>query len=604
MAHEDQFTATGPALTGSGFPRAGFSTNRAGADFVHGVNVEGSRCGVFGRSVKDTSSSRESDVDGVGIYGTGDFFGVYGKGNLGLCGVIGTHNNIFRPDRDGVGVVGATMRGGTGVVGISVESLTPLIGQKDLSQPADGTGVGVFGGSGDGAGVHGASNNGPGGEFLSSAGNGVSASSDSGTGVAGISGSGPGVQGTGTSGNGVEGISDSGIGVLGSSNSGTGAFFTSLSKEAVVGRSGGPGNGVRGSADSGSGVLGESNTGIGVRGNSTATFGVFGDSANQSGVVGRSRGNTAPGVFGNSQNFTGVAGRSTAGLGVYGESVNQAGVLGKSTSSAGVFGFGDAAFQAPAPPAGVLGINDKSVGVLGSSLKVIGVLGTTDTGLGVIGQANSGLGVPLDHITDNGIGVTGLGNAGFGVAGLSAAGTGVYGSSQTGLAGHFKGTVLIEGDLTVMGGNKSAAVPHPDGSHRQLYCMESPESWFEDFGEAQLVQGKADVQFDPGFADLVETDGYHIFLTPYGESKGIFVAERRATGFKVLEQQGGKSNLSFAYRVVAKRKGVTAARLARVTPPETLKGRAFPDLRLKIGLPDFERLSVNPLDLPDSEPYQ
>ena len=50
-----------------------------------------------------------------------------------------------------------------------------------------------------------------------------------------------------------------------------------------------------------------------------------------------------------------------------------------------------------------------------------------------------------------------------------------------------------------------AAVSHPDGSHRLLYSLESPESWFEDFGEARLVDGKAEVRLDPDFAaDLEE----------------------------------------------------------------------------------------------------
>jgi hypothetical protein len=59
MAHDDQFTATGPAFVGSGFERAGFSTNRQGSDFTHGVNVEGSRCGVFGKCVREAGASRE-----------------------------------------------------------------------------------------------------------------------------------------------------------------------------------------------------------------------------------------------------------------------------------------------------------------------------------------------------------------------------------------------------------------------------------------------------------------------------------------------------------------------------------------------------------------
>jgi hypothetical protein len=240
------------------------------------------------------------------------------------------------------------------------------------------------------------------------------------------------------------------------------------------------------------------------------------------------------------------------------------------------------------------------VGVIGSSAKVIGVLGNTDKGLAVVGVANFGAGVPTDQITDQGIGVIGLANSGVGVAGMSTSGTGVFGSSssKTGFAGQFKGAVTIEGDLTVIGGIKSAAVPHPDGSHRQLYCMESPESWFEDFGEAQLVNGKVEVRLDPGFAALVDVKGYHVFLTPYGESNGMFVAKRKATGFRVCEQQGGTSNVSFAYRVVAKRKDVVAKRLRTVTLPDTSNERKLPGLRLKIKSPDFKRLSVNPLDLP------
>jgi hypothetical protein len=54
-----------------------------------------------------------------------------------------------------------------------------------------------------------------------------------------------------------------------------------------------------------------------------------------------------------------------------------------------------------------------------------------------------------------------------------------------------------------MGGPKSAAVPHPDGTTRILYCLECPESWFEDFGKGQLARGKAQIAFDPDFAAIV-----------------------------------------------------------------------------------------------------
>jgi hypothetical protein len=193
-------------------------------------------------------------------------------------------------------------------------------------------------------------------------------------------------------------------------------------------------------------------------------------------------------------------------------------------------------------------------GVNGKSAGGVGVKGTSDTDSGVVGTSNSGIGVVARANNPNLEALFAMNGGG-------------------GLAAFFAGGVRVQGNFTIFAGLKSAAVPHPDGSHRLLYCVESPESWFEDFGEGQLVDGKVEVRLDLDFAALVEVDGYHIFITPYGESKGLFVAERYATGFRVCEQQGGTSNVSFAYRVVAKRKDIVADRLATTMPPE-VRGKA------------------------------
>ena len=616
--HDDQFTATGPAFTGAGFPRAAFSTGREGTDSTYGVNVQGSECGVYGESVNTAPrTNRETPKAKTGVTGVGDGSGVFGRGravagvhgetqNFDAIGVVGVSKDKRKPpdfNASGVGVLGATESfRGFGVVGLSIDSLG-LTDSTQLPRPGRDPETGTpalpneFRGKlGGGTGVYGETGIFPKGALGTSTG----VFGVGGTGVVGV-GFHEGVHGISSSGIAVLAESDNGTGVISRSTDGVGGFFNSLNKEALVGVSGGPGTGVRGTAPGGgSGVRGESSKGIGIEGVSTKGIGVFGDSAEQSGVVGRSRGTTAPGVFGFCAKLTGVAGRSTDAPGMFGDSVKQAGVMGRSASSAGVFGFGDSAFQVSGPPSGVLGVNDKSIGVLGSSAKVIGVLGNTDKGLGVVGVANFGAGVPTDQITDQGIAVIGLGNSGFGAAGMSTSGTGIFGSSKTGLAGHFKGPVIIEGDVTIVGGTKSAAVPHPDGSHRQLYCIESPESWFEDFGEARLVNGQTEVRLDRGFAALVKLKGYHVFLTPYGDCKGMFVTKRAAMGFRVCEQQGGTSNVRFAYRVVAKRKDVVASRLAKVTLPKESKRSRRPDLRLKIKLPDFKRLSVTPFDLPSA----
>lgn len=167
-----------------------------------------------------------------------------------------------------------------------------------------------------------------------------------------------------------------------------------------------------------------------------------------------------------------------------------------------------------------------------------------------------------------------------GVLGVSSSGIGVYGISGSGLAGRFDGAVFINGNFTATG-IKSAAVPHPDGSLRRLYCVESPESWFEDFGEATLVNGRAEVSLDPDFAAIVRNDSYHVFLTPYGECQGLYVARRSRTAFEVREHHGGSSTLQFSYRIVAKRKDIAGPRLEKVSAlhhphpalPQPVQGR-------------------------------
>jgi len=119
-------------------------------------------------------------------------------------------------------------------------------------------------------------------------------------------------------------------------------------------------------------------------------------------------------------------------------------------------------------------------------------------------------------------------------------------------------------------GTKSAAVKLDNGEYRLLYSMESPENWFEDFGEGQLVNGRAQVQIDPMFAQSVNTSvKYHVFLTPQDEPLTLAVANRTTSSFEVRGPAG--SNISFSYRIVAKRKGYEDLRMAKMlgsTPEE------------------------------------
>ncbi|HYU19239.1 MAG TPA: hypothetical protein VEQ11_11140, partial [Chloroflexota bacterium] len=207
--------------------------------------------------------------------------------------------------------------------------------------------------------------------------------------------------------------------------------------------------------------------------------------------------------------------------------------------------------------------------------------GASNASPGVFGSATNGYGVFGFSANSNGIaGQSGTSAAGcVGFAGAPG-GYGIYGGIAVagGYAGGFAGPVLVVGDFTVANGAKNAAVPHPDGSHRPLYCQESPEPWFEDFGEGRLVGGRADVKLDPDFAAVVHSDKYLVFPVPEGDCKGLYVSSKSPGGFEVGELQGGTSSLPFTYRVVARRKDIPGRRLEKIKLPEPIKELVKPDV--------------------------
>lgn len=139
---------------------------------------------------------------------------------------------------------------------------------------------------------------------------------------------------------------------------------------------------------------------------------------------------------------------------------------------------------------------------------------------------------------------------------------GLYASAPTsGWAGYF------DGHLSVTGA-KNAAVKVDDGEYRLLYCQESPEVWFEDFGGGALQNGVTTIQIDPLFSQTVNTQiEYRVYLTPEGDCKGLYIVNKMPNSFEVRELQGGTSNIPFSYRIVAKRKGYENLRLVKPNGP-------------------------------------
>jgi hypothetical protein len=122
------------------------------------------------------------------------------------------------------------------------------------------------------------------------------------------------------------------------------------------------------------------------------------------------------------------------------------------------------------------------------------------------------------------------------------------------------------GDLNCTGQVITAASANGGASKVALYSVQSPENWFEDFGSGTLSNGAAMIALDPEFAQTVSlAAGYHVFITPNGDCKGLYVSNKTASSFEVRESGAGTSAVTFDYRIVAKRTGYENVRLANLT---------------------------------------
>lgn len=191
----------------------------------------------------------------------------------------------------------------------------------------------------------------------------------------------------------------------------------------------------------------------------------------------------------------------------------------------------------------------------GTDSSHVGVRGTynvdTTFGVGVMGLGFEG--GTLTNI-NNDLGVYGSAS-GAGIYGQSTNGIGVLGTtgSSTSYGVYSDGDSYTDGN-TFATGTKSAIMPTSQG-RKLVYCSESPEIWFEDFGNAKLEHGKVSIQLDPLFLEMVKIDADHpmvVTVTPLGNCNGLYV-EPGTTGFEVKELNSGASNVKFSYRISAKR---------------------------------------------------
>ena len=262
----------------------------------------------------------------------------------------------------------------------------------------------------------------------------------------------------------------------------------------------------------------------------------------------------------NSMGTNAIAGySSSAGNGIYGTN---------NSSGYGVYGYnagtGKGVYGESTGDKGIKGLttfnNNLSGGLYGAC--------TSTVGHGTVGSGNN-LGVV--YVSTSGAGVVGTGTV-IGVMGNVASTTtgtlrtgGYFQSGSDGSSpnpnfsnyayvGAINATNIsrkIEGPGTV-----STVVKDLNDNLVTLVCPEAPEILFEDYGLGELVNGEAHIYIDPIFSKNILVNEKHplkVFIQLEGDCNGVYITNKTVNSFDVKELNGGKSNVKFAWHIVANR---------------------------------------------------
>lgn len=272
--------------------------------------------------------------------------------------------------------------------------------------------------------------------------------------------------------------------------------------------------------------------------------GIYSYSANGNGVYGYSNGAgnglraysySGTGVYSTTGGYgTGVYGYSPYGYGVYGNSYSNLGVYGYSSTSTAVYAYSGSA------------------------------------GTIAVGAYQNGIGPNIAYATNgwsiNPVAGTGVATGGDNI-GINARAN-YDGNGQDKLSGLFcsssssavvsvaaVGSVVDGTVYKIVGfGTVSTLVRDNENKERVMVAPEAPEALFQDYGTGKLENGKSIIKIDPVLTKNIRVDEQHpmkVFVQLEGNCKGVYVTNKTATGFEVIELDNGSSNTPFSYQIVA-----------------------------------------------------
>ena len=339
-------------------------------------------------------------------------------------------------------------------------------------------------------------------------------------------------------------------------NAGTGAGLQGINTNSattgagLLGTATSGGTGVLGQASSNNGVTGTSSSGIGVEGSSTSAFGVLGISNSSFGVEGETS-STSPSAAGiqGDNNATTIAVRANGFGGPLFD--------GNNSSSLDVFTVDNAGNTTILGNASVSGGSGTDALVAGNSGSFRGIIGNGFASIEGFGDGAS----PFGLVGFNN--ASGGGGEALSVQDLAGTGVLMTGFDATNNL-HFE----LGDDGTVYAHAFVVAFDTPTGQKVTNYTTASTTPNVEDFGEAQLTAGQAYVSLKRTFgAEIDSRFAYMVFVTPEGDTRGLYVTQKTPAGFVVRENQGGRSDAAFSYRIVAKPYGSAVPAMRQVAAP-------------------------------------
>lgn len=255
----------------------------------------------------------------------------------------------------------------------------------------------------------------------------------------------------------------------------------------------------------------------------------------------------------------------------------------------------------------ITGVNSAVAGT-GGGAGLVGVTNQAGSGAaGVWGQNNNTNGTGIVATGNNQAGNTLVAGSGLAATGLTTA---IYGRTNSAGASqviysdnfgsitrvnYWNGTTQFKINGT---GTVSTLVRDNEQRQRVMFAPEAPEVLFEDYGVGQLVEGRARIVLDPIFAAGITVNDKHplrVFIQLEGDCNGVYVTNKTADGFEVVELAQGKSNVKFSWHVVGNRADEELGNVRQpdgsVTPSRISR---YTDLRFPVQEVDAPALTAKP----------